>query len=251
MKCIGVIESGHSLINFKLFGERGKGYRIDVDDSTAKEKEYEYYTYYTMHETVDAESMFEWLLSEYRPLPKESTVAAIEKILWHEDKNFPFLDEYMFCNSISRLPYFQKLDGRVLSRYPEENEKVWFVVDEELEVITADGYTNTATLFTDRFGKFVPGSIISRWRYNDKMQQWEEWGAPIVYKFQPPVPLLIKRYDFAQDAPWPLESAKTEYGYPIDHHRFIITTGEIIESSESYTASTTAEVIREWDRWAN
>jgi len=229
-------------MNFKLYSNR-KGYRIDCDDATAKEKEYEY----TMHETADAESMLEWLLSGM--LPQKSTIAAIEKILWHEDKNFPFLDEYMFCNSISRLPYFQKLDGRVLSRYPEENEKVWAIINEELEVLHGDGLRNVCSLIVDRYGKFVPASVISQCWYNDKMQQWEDWGAPIVYKFQLPVPLLIKRYDFTQDAPWPLESAKTGYGYPIDHHRFITTTGEIVESSESYTASTTAEVVREWDSW--
>lgn len=244
MKCIAVVDSDHSLMNFKLFGERRGAYRVDIDDATAKEK-----GYYTMTKQSTAESLFEWLLSEYRPLPSEAATEIIEKVLRNEDKAFPFLEEFMFYNSISSLPYFQQLDGRILSYYPKKDEKLWLVIDGELEIIYGDELQSICSLVVEKFGKFVPFALITTKNYNSTAQEWEEWESPIVYKFQPPVPLLIKRYDFTQDAPWPLESAKTEYGYPIDHHWFIITTGEIIESSESYTASTTAEVIREWDRW--
>jgi len=245
MKCIGIIDSNHSLMNFKLYGRRGGSYRIDVDDATAKEKENEYYT---MKETQDAESMLEWLLGDYRPLLKEATIKTIEKILWNEDKNFPFLEEYMFCNGLTRLPYFQKLDGRLLSRYPEENEKVWVVSDEELHILYADGLQNIASMIVKHFGKFVPFSLATTAWYNDKMQEWEYWSSPIIYKFQAPVPLLVKRYDVVDESPWPLETAQIEYGWSIDY-RFITTKGEIIESKDSYTACVTAEPVREWDRW--
>lgn len=248
MKCIGTIGSHHSLMNFKLFGERRGAYRIDVDDATAKEKEYEYYT---MTKQSTAESLLEWLLGEYRPLPNKAATEVIEKVLRNEDKAFPFLEEFMFCNSISSLPYFQQLDGRILSYYPKKDEKLWLVIDGELEIIYGDELQNICSLVVEKFGKFVPFALITTKNYNSTAQEWEEWESPIVYKFQPPLPLLIKRYDFAQDDLWPLESAKIGYGYTIDHHRFITTTGEIVESSESYTASTTAEMVREWDRWTN
>jgi len=248
MECIAVVDSNHSLMNFKLFGKKGGSYCIDIDDASAKHKEDKYYT---LHEARDAESMLEWLLGEYRPLPKESTIKIIEKILRNENKIFPFLEEYIFCNNLTRLPYFQRIDGRILSYRPKENEKLWVVSDEELHIIYADGLQNIASLIVEHFGKFVPFGIITVVWYNEKMQQWEEWKSPIVYKFQSPAPLLVKRYDVVDESPWPLESATIEYGWSIDYHRFITTQGEIAESSETYTASTTAEVVREWDRWTN
>ena len=101
MKCIAVVDSNHSLMNFKLFGERGKGYRIDCDDATAKMVEEEHYT---LVEAKDAESMLEWLLSVgSKELPAESMKWLFYYVLLEEDKKDYGTDTFSFHTTMVHI----------------------------------------------------------------------------------------------------------------------------------------------------
>ena len=231
-------------MNFKLYGRRGGSYRIDVDDATAKENEY-----YTLVEQSDAESMLEWLVTwGTKEMPCESVRWLVYYVLHEEDKHGYALADYMISKRLWRLPYFQKLDGRILASHPKKDEELWFIVNGELKLVKADGLKSVLKLFIEMNGRLERFHFVCQDWFNEKMQTWEKWESPIVYKFQAPVPLLVKRYDVVDESPWPLETAQIEYGWSIDY-RFITTKGEIIESKDSYTACVTAEPVREWDMW--
>ena len=244
MKCIAVVDSNHSLMNFKLFGKKGGSYRIDVDDAIAKEKENEYYT---MHKAENAESILEWLVTwGVKELPCESVRWLVYYVLHEEDKHGYALEDYMVSKRLWRLPYFQKIDGRILASHPKENEEIWFVVNGDLQVVKADGLKSVLNLFLKRNGKLVPFHLVCQDWYNKRMQTWEKWESPIVYKWQAPSPYLVKRYEQDDEMDWHLKSAQIEYGWFVNYQSILTTKGEQTWEND-YTVK--AELVREWSVW--
>ena len=245
MKCIAVVDSNHSLMNFKLFGERGGAYRIDCDDATASERENQYYT---IVEKEDAESMLKWLIDAgVKELPSESVRWLFYYILNNEDKDGYALEDYMIAKRLWRLPYFQRTDGRILSYRLDEGEEVWVIVNGETHRIAGDLHRKTIlTLFLEKFGKFEPFHIVSNVWYNEKLQQWETWESPIVYKFQAPKPYLVKRFEEDNEMNWNFKSAGIEYGWSVDHQSAMLITGEQVRE-KGYAAQ--AFEVREWAAW--
>jgi len=174
-------------MNFKLFGKKGGSYCIDIDDATAKRKEDEYYT---LHEARDAESMLEWLLSEYRPLPKEATIRIIEKILRNEDKYFNGLEDYMIETKTYRLPRFERLDGNVLALQNRMPVIRFVVGDEYFSIKAFEEYKNAMWNIRKAMrNSLYPFSIIANMRYG--YDGWEEIDYPIVYKWAEPSPIQV------------------------------------------------------------
>jgi len=244
MKCIAVVDSSHSLMNFKLFGERGKGYRIDCDDATAKMVEEEHYT---LVEAKDAESMLEWLVTwGMKEMPRESVRWLVYYVLHEEDKDGYALEDYMISKRLWRLPYFQKLDGRILASHPKKNEELWFIVNGELKVVKADGLKSVLILFIEMNGRLERFHLVCQDWFNEKMQTWEKWESPIVYKFQAPSPYLVKRYEQDDEMEWHLKSAQIEYGWFVNYQSIITTKGEQIWDND-YTVWATP--VYDWSIW--
>ena len=106
MKCIAVVDSDHSLMNFKLFGERGGAYRVDIDDATAKEKEKEYYT---LHDQQMPSRCWNGFSLRKKELPAESTNGFLIRMLEETERTM----EQMIYDEIWSfgLPVYQKMDG--------------------------------------------------------------------------------------------------------------------------------------------
>ncbi len=244
MKCIGIIDSNHSLMNFKLFGERGKGYRIDIDDATAKEKENEYYT---MKETHDAESMLEWLVTwGTKEMPCESVRWLVYYVLHEEDKHGYALADYMISKRLWRLPYFQKLDGRILASHPKKDEELWFIVNGELKLVKADGLKSVLKLFIEMNGRLERFHFVCQDWFNEKMQTWEKWESPIVYKFQAPSSYLVKEYEQDDEMDWHLKSAQIEHCWYVNHQSVINSKGKQYWDND-YTVRATP--VYDWSIW--
>lgn len=246
MKCIAVVDSDHSLMNFKLFGERGGSYRIDCDDATAKEKEKEYFT---LHESADAESMLEWLLFAGRKeLPAESTKWLFYYVLLEEDKKDYGTDDYMMKYGLSGLPVYQKMDGGILATHLKNGEVLRFIVNGEAHDVTinCNGYTMSILKhFIVNVGKLQNFTLICQWQYFGNMGL-KKTNYPVVYKFQMPNPYFVKRYEQDNEMNWYLKSADIEYGWFVSYQRIITTKGEEIWDND-YTVK--AELVREWSVW--
>lgn len=232
-------------MNFKLFGERGGAYRIDCDDATAKEKEYEYYT---LREEPDAESMLEWLLKwGVKELPNESVRWLFYYVLREEDKKDYGTDDYMMKYKLSSLPVYQKMDGGMLATHLKNSEILRFIVNGEAHDVTinCDGYTMSILKhFLEKFKKLQGFTLICRWKYfNGRL---EKVNYPIVYKFQAPSPYLVKRYEQDNEIEWHLKSATIEYGWFVNYQSVLLTTGEQVWEND-YTVR--AFPVREWDAW--
>lgn len=245
MKCIAVVDSNHSLMNFKLFGERGKGYRIDCDDATAKMVEEEHYT---LVEAKDAESMLEWLLSVgSKELPAESMKWLFYYVLLEEDKKDYGTDTFMIENGLFKLPSYQKIDGSFLSAHFENGEKLYFIINGEFRKveINCNGYTMSVLKhYLENIGELQRFTVIcQRDCINGK---WQKVDYPVVYKWQSPSPYLVKRYEQDDEMEWHLKSAQIEYGWFVNYQSIITTKGEQIWDND-YTVRATP--IREWDMW--
>lgn len=232
-------------MNFKLFGKRGKGYRIDCDDATAKEKEYEHYT---MCETSDAESMLEWLLPVgSKELPAESMKWLFYYVLLEEDKKDYGTDTFMIENGLFKLPSYQKMDGSFLSAHFENGEKLYFIINGEFRrvKINCNGYTTSVLKhYLENIGKLQYFTVIcQRDCINGK---WQKVDYPVVYKFQAPSPYLVKRYEQDDEMDWHLKSAQIEYGWFVNYQSILLTTGEQVRDND-YTVRATP--IREWNMW--
>jgi len=245
MKCIAVVDSSHSLMNFKLFGERGGAYRIDVDDATAKRREE---GYWTMHEAPDAESMLKWLLEwGMKELPLESVRWLFYYVLAEEDKKDYGTDDYMIKYGLSSLPVYQKMDGSILATHLKNGETLRFIVGGEARDITINYYGYTMSIlkhFLENFEKFQSFTLICQWKYfNGRL---EKVNYPVVYKFQAPSPYLVKRYEQDDEMDWHLKSASIEYGWFVNYQSVLLTTGEQVWEND-YTVR--AFPVREWDAW--
>lgn len=245
MKCIAIIDSAHSLMNFKLFGERGGAYRIDCDDAAARERENQYYT---MVEKEDAESMLKWLIDwGVKELPHESVRWLFYYVLREEDKKDYGTDDYMIRYGLSSLPVYQKMDGGILATHLKNGEILRFIVDGEPRDVTinCNGYTMSILKhFLENVGKLQAFTLICQWEYfNNRL---EKVSYPVVYKFQAPSPYLVKRYEQDDKMEWHLRSAEIEYGWFVNYQSILTTKGEQTWEND-YTVK--AELVREWSVW--